>query len=391
MARLSAKDFKKGTRIEITQESNLLSLEKNAQMPAFMMGGMSFPLKKGEVYEVVADMKTSSPVVTTLQQVDDTNTIKELKSGQIFWVFLKEAMKVISFPEVKEADTSITDNELKLTESQEFVLVNKNNPALVYKGLEGITADSKDVIEGELVFNPKSGQRKKLKNLISLYGLLHNMSGSASSESFSHHYPYHSRKNGINEIEYNVRELQEVPYWFDGRHVDDLNNYKSLELRKYNSDTRKITETPIDFNVFEYVVEFIKTMERTSYFGPAVSRVTKEIMLANEVDKYPFILGSKFDYTKYDDIYEIPTEKDIYLDLALKTLKLKKKDVYSHNNNGFMAIAFETQEKMEEFKSVYKHPEKVLKEYRTEDVIYEPRIMENEKLKKIENNSKLKM
>ena len=93
------------------------------------------------------------------------------------------------------------------------------------------------------------------------------------------------------------------------------------------------------------------------------------------------MFSAKFDHTQFQ--YETPQEKDIYVDLALKAFKMKKKDTIHYNNKDYACVAFKTEKKRDEFAQHYKNTEKQVNLYQTQEIIHSTQ--------KADNKSKVKL
>lgn len=91
-----------------------------------------------------------------------------------------------------------------------------------------------------------------------------------------------------------------------------------------------------------------------SLHGEAVSALADQLAKADQLEKYPHVFSAYFDERHFRTDFEVPREKDLYLELALKQLGLKKKDAPLVNKDGFSAIAFETKAELDAFSAAYK-------------------------------------
>lgn len=369
---LKSRDMVKGMIIEFTNSIGKIQLGDQYEL-------IKAPYKGGSSALSIELLKVGSP--------EGTKPIK------IFWVYVNGIMKVISTPQVE--NEAFSANELKASSNEEYLFVSNTNDKLYYRDLKQYhTPKSDDVIIGNLVFTKKSGQRKRIKNIQSLYGFLHNHSGAFNDKNWPG--MHQSYKQPMSENRHFMHGFVNVEYWFENS-GDLKEEFKHLELRKYNRDTRKVAEVPVDFSPYAYVLKHFEQVNVTYHYSEAVSNVLNQLMEKQKWQEDSYIVISKFDYKKYNYLEDIPKEKDVLFDLAIKTMGLKKKDCFYYNKNGFAAIAFQTQEEAEKFVSLYKDNDKIINIISKDELVRDSRINLNNMSNFYENEpitsqpSKLKM
>jgi hypothetical protein len=341
MAALKSRDMIKGMIVEFTNSIGKLQL--------------------GEQYEMVrAPYKDGSTALSIdLKKVGSDETVKPIS---VWWIYVNDIIKVISSPDIQRE--TFEAHELKAAHNEEFLFVSKTNEKLFYRTIKdnwydnhGKKAD--DVIVGNLVFSKKSGQRKRLKNTQALYGFLHNHSGAANANNWSNiGYRYNEP---ISEKAHHMHAFLNNEYWFENN-GDLKEEFKHLELRKYNRDTRKVLDVAVDFDAYGYVNKHFEQVNITYHYSEAVSNVIVQLLENQKWDNFSHIVLTKFNVVDYNTIYDdLPREKDVLFDVALKTMGIKKKDYANYNKNGFAAIAFATEEQANQFLSLYKDKEKIVK------------------------------
>lgn len=347
---VKSKDLHEGTVIEVVSTNYMM-----------FFGDFTKPNKDymgiGEKY-TVTKVKRSTPLVVHLKQVDGE------KQGGIFLTFINKDIKVVSQPEIEAVNNTDPNT---LAPNEEFILVKKGDPTQFYNDYVACK-DSYHIQTNEeaVIFTKKIGQRKKIKNKLALTGICNITSGMFNSD-----YWYFKSKD-LNKSEkqlhdYHMEIIRDTPYWYGSRQIANVESLKELELRKYNKDTRKVSDTIVNFDCYEYVTNFINKMQNAYNYGIGVASVTDELKNKGLESDYPFLFASKFDHTKFE--YNPPSEKDIYVDLAFKALKLKKKDVIHYNDKGFVCMAFKTEDEREAFIKEYKNSEKIQKLYLTSEIL----------------------
>lgn len=370
---LKSKDMKKGVVIEVTSLNNMMFFGD-----IFNTRSKKELMAIGEQYELVKDVKKSGgALIATLKQINGN------KGGEVFWVFINKEIKIISIPTPVVNNNPSSETELKLSDNEEYIIVKKSNPQLFYKSLASqyhyagrTVLDKNETLDGSFVLTNKIGQRKKFKNLQSLYGFLHNASGKLS---------YGYMRDFSPEEEYHMHALQNIPEWAMGDGILKVNDLKEVELRKYNTETKTVSSQAVEFDLYDYVKKYSQKMDITKLYGEAISHVIMELTEQNKINELPYIFSAKMDYSKYKYIESVPKEKDIYLDLLLKELGLKKKDCIMYNNKGFIAIACEGEEKAKEYAKKYQNKEKM------QSILSVNEILNNSKLKEenLESSNKL--
>lgn len=369
---LKSKDMKKGVIIEVTSVNNMMFFGD-----IFNHRSQLQPMAIGEQYELVKDVKKSGSALTaTLKQVGGN------KGGDIFWVFINNDIKVISSPAPVMNNNPSSDTELKLNDNEEYIIVKKSNPQLFYKSLASQYHSSRtilnkyEILDTSFILTNKIGQRKKFKNLQSLYGFLHNASGKLS---------YNYMRNFSPEEEYHMHALQNIPEWAMGDGILKINDLKDVELRKYNTETKTVSSQAVEFDLCSYVKKYSQKIDLTKLYGEAISNVVVELIEQNKQDELPYIFSAKMDYSKYKYSDDIPKEKDVYLDLLLKEFNLKKKDCILYNNKGFIAIACENEDRAKEYAKKYQNKEKIQSILSVEEILNNPKIQRED----LENSNKL--
>jgi hypothetical protein len=347
---VKSKDLHEGTVIEVTSTEYMM-----------FFGGYnpsaSDYLAVGEQYEV-KKIKRSTPLVVHLKHVDSN------KGGGIYFTYLNKHIKIISQPELETVDNTDPNT---LAPNEEFILVKKGDPTQFYNSyIECKDYNYTQTNEDALVFTKKIGQRKKIKNKLALMGVINLTSGMFDP------YYWHQKNKGLNKAEQDLHEyhmavIKDTPYWYELKQVINVESFKDIELRKYNKDIRKVSDTVADFDCYGYITGFINKMHNVYNYGSGVAAVIDDLKNKGLENDYPFLFSTKFDHTKFK--YNPPSEKDIYVDLALKSLKLKKKDVIHYNDKGFVCVAFKTEEERDIFIKEYKNTEKVQTLYLTNDIL----------------------
>lgn len=341
MATLKSRDMIKGMIVEFTNSIGKIQL--------------------GDQYELVrAPYKDGSTALSIdLKKVGADDTVKPLS---VWWIYVNNIIKVISSPNVEHE--AFAANELKAAHNEEFLLVSKDNEKLYYRTIvdnyyQNYGKKPDDVVVGNLVFTKKSGQRKRLKNTQSLYGFLHNHSGAFNSKNWPD--VYNTYNKPMTEKVHHMHGFLNTDYWFEND-GDLKEEFKNLELRKYNRDTRKVLDIAVDFDSYAYVQKHFEQVNITYHYSEAVSNVVVQLLEAQKWNDFEYIVLSKFNVTDYDCLYDdMPREKDVLFDVALKTMAIKKKDYANYNKNGFAAIAFTSKEQADQFLTLYKDKEKLVK------------------------------
>lgn len=359
---LTTRNLKPDTIIEITSTGDLGLLQKNSDS----FDSNETPLSIGEQYKVISCKKHNSTSYSVqLEQLNGE------KNGFIFISFLTKYAKIVQAVMVTKNE-NITASDLTLDEHEEYVLVHKNDPTLLFKSTYDLANHKNDVIIGTLLFNKQLSQRKKIKNLQSLNGILNSMSNVNNTNFFNQH-----NHNTLSEEAYHLISLRDIPYWVQGNESVDFNDVAQLELRKYDRDNKKIYDTPVNYDCYQKVINIMTSYNMTRQYGQAVSKVVSSLTTDEKENEYPFLLSAKFNRNTLDklgrdsDAYK---EKDVYFELALKEANYKKKDIYYYNNNSFVCIAFTNEEELKKFKSLYHNDEKEITIINTFDVINDPKV-----------------
>lgn len=353
MAKLKAADVKKGMVLEAVKSTVdvLEHLVPEGSDPFDVICGavQPIPIVAGRKYKVLKDCKKYGGSALMLY-VEDLSTGKR---GSGFWTYYGSVFKEDSPSPAPKAE-GFSASDQRLNDGEEYVIVRKGNPAMAFAGIDfpGRSTDKSDVVEGNLAFSPKIGRRKRFKNLQALTGFLHNSTGCLDRSAWYLHFQSKPNK----DRSFNLRGLNNMPDWVGG--AKESQSFGLLELRKYDCAARKVLPQAVDFEIAGYCAKFEAAFHLTYLYGPAVSQCISKALEQESAARWVF--WSKFDPSKFSEAWEAPEEKDIYVDLALKALGIKKKDALVSNDKGFAAVAFETREQAEQFMAAYKkEPDKV--------------------------------
>ena len=301
--------------------------------------------------------------------------LKNLKTGyehDVFWVFIKPRIKIISTPEEDTEKMSFSPSDISLNENEEYVIVHKDKPNLFYKttfyhGYHDLKED--EFLEGSAVFTAKKGYRKKYKNRQSLNAFLSGVAGGRD---------WRINQNTPLENVYHVSGFfAKTPEYFEASYPKGFVAMakECFLLKKYNKDTKTLYSESVDFSIKDYLENIKRKVQDTFNYGEAISQVLGELREAKKQEDYPFIFSVKYNANDYENalkIYnggssDIPRDKDIFFELLIKESKAKKKDLFFYNKNGFAAIACNTKEMLDYYKEGYVNPMKVVNIYNTED------------------------
>lgn len=372
---IRSKDLTQGSILEVTSTNDMMFFGSPLNL-------RTTKLLVGEQYEVLKVSK--SPIGVSLQQMNGD------KKGDIFLIFISGSMKIISQPQVKEVIKKYNNQDFQLNPDEEFLLTSKTHPNRVFKDYQPANQplEKDDILLGNLVLSKKSGQRKRFKNKLALLGYLNNLTGLFSDnmwyDFFKNDEFYKENKEIAKEQKYHLHAvLSNLPNWLGGNGLSTLEDLRDLEIKKYDTQTRKILPEVIDFDVYEHVQKFSHSFQITRLYGEAVSKVVTELMKNNQLDQTPYLFATQFDFKKFQYEYQIPTEKDIYLDVALKKMGLKKKDVIQHNDKGFMCIAFASEDERQQFAKEYQNKEKLVKFLSVYEVLAHPELNPVKNIKKL--------
>lgn len=338
---LKSSELSKGTLLEATGSACELFVNDDEDFTT-QLPGNGQPAAAGKLFMV--ERVTSSPITVFLSEVGGP-----LK-GHNFLVWISGAFKIHSQPAAASTET-FSPREPKLNANEEFVLVSKANPDLVFRCIDDTsrTHDKNDSVVGNLTFNSKSGQRKKFKTMQTLTGFLHNASGLLDPSPWHFHFKKHPDK----AREFHLHALDQLPDWVGGPKVDQ--DFDKLELRKYDRDSRKISLAFVDFDLSGYLAKFKEVFNLTFLYGEAVSGLAAKLAEDQALDAFPFVFCTEFDSSKFKYRHESPREKDLYADLAIKQLGLKKREVPSVNKNGFAAVGCSSLAQAEALSKAYKN------------------------------------
>lgn len=319
----------------------------------------------GEQYEIIKCGKKNGALVLDLKQ-----TTEPYKQGKQWVVFCNNHFKIISKPTT--IDNNFKETEPLLNNDEEFVIVNKVNPELYLITVNYIFSDNglrsdntDDIIEGDLIFTKKKGQRKRLKNLQSLHGFLLNLT------SFLNDFYFEEDKNVL----YHLHPLFNTPGWTHNvSNKIDLEVLKNLELRKYNTTTKSVYSQAVDFDIYENVKNKVNKFNLTKKYGEAVTHILCSLKENDKVLDYPFLVSIKYTQKFLEDIqYNYHSrcfiEKDTEFDLAIKSLKIKKSENNYYQNNSFACMAFKSESDAVSFKNVYNSSNKKLEILNTNDLL----------------------
>lgn len=349
---IQTKQLNIGTVLEVTSTNDMMFFG-DAFRPI-----SQHQLLLGEQYEVTK-IRKASPITIFLKQKNGS------KEGDIYMSFINQDMKVVSQPQLEAKPEHTEPNTI--ADNEEFILVKKGDPTQFFKDFHYNKDDRYiQTDENALIFEKKIGQRKKFKNKLALTGVLNMMSGMMNYNYWYYYFKDSSEANKEVQQQH-LKIFEDAPYCFQCRQITNIESLKDLELRKYNKDTRKVSDQAIDFDCYQYVVNFIEKTQHIRLFGVGVASVVYELSENNQTQEYPYLFSSKFDHTKFE--YNTPQEKDVYVDLALKALKLKKKDVIHYNNKGYTCVAFKTEEERQKFVDNYKNTEKQVHLYTTDEIL----------------------
>lgn len=355
-SKLTSMNLRKGTVLEVLEDV-VMPADKGdgAHVSASYLGGAGkVSLLKGEKYEVTKVSKEGgSAYVVRMSQVGGS------KRAQNFLVFLAH-LAIHSQPEVTPDDVTAGPTEAKLNVNEELVLVSKSDPSKVFKAIDDAFYASSSSIDAKndvkvdgLVLSSKTGQRKKFKNIQTLYGFLNNASGCMDHNALYH---YFNGGGGTKAEQFHLHAMDGMPAWVGGAAYDK--GLKHLEVRKYDREARKVLGVAVEFDIQAYLDKYKASFNVTLRHGEAVSAVAGEI--AQELgmegfEKYPFVCAVEFDASKFADRRLVPREKDLYMELAIKQLGWKKKDLFACNKNGFAAVACKSKEDAQALMDAYKN------------------------------------
>lgn len=282
------------------------------------------PFAAGDQFEV--ESCKGKPIILKMKHIPSG------LSGACFFV-MAPGLKIISTPEKPPEADKPGESAIKLGENQEYVVVLKSNPALVFRGFakEPIAGD---IQHGQALFHPKSGQRKAFKNIQALVGFLNNASGAYDSEAT---FRWHSAMTPRQAM--NMRADRDRPDWVNGS--DHRSELELMELRKYDKAARKILAAAIPLNLRAFADKAMASIELTLAHGEAVSALAQKLAEADGFEQ-GWILNTWPDESKFET-HEAPTDKDLHLELAIKASKIDKKSTLGAQKNGFTAAAFKNQ------------------------------------------------
>lgn len=342
MARITSRDLQKGTTLTVVQQGPLFP-------PNFSYlganGGVTL-LAVGEVFEVLRCAKgNTASMELHLKEVGG--------AGRTGWQFLGQAaplFEVLSQPEAPQALPRAAESDPRLSDDEEFAIVLKSDPAQWFQQVHTsrLVESPDQTAINQLIFTTKSGKRKRFKNMQAVGLHLREISGSLHDE----HWRDLLSDPSTRERAFHLHSLDSFAY--RGNPPDHAIPLPEIEIRKYNRDTRKLASIPVDYDVAGYIAKFRATMLLLSLHGEAVSALADQLAKADQLEKYPHVFSAYFDERHFRFAFEVPREKDLYLELALKQLGLKKKDAPLVNKDGFSAIAFETKAELDAFSAAYK-------------------------------------
>lgn len=346
---INSKELKPGTLIEATADHRLRT-DKD-----YWLAQGSLIISKGDILKVDKCSKNGGSAFTLrLTQVLPEGSSGTPQTGSDFLVSIKGCYQISSLSETAaQVIGARSVRDPKLNDDEEFVLVLASNPQQFYKTeydksyVPQWASESHITMADPLVLTSRIGQRKKFKNMATLLGFLHNCSGLLSSG----HWWSHFRTHPNDDQAFNLKGLDDLPDWVGGAESDI--DFTALELRKYNTTTRKVGAVKVDFDLAGYLSKFKMVFQLTFLYGEAVSALVNQLAEGEKLSDYPFVFSAKYHEAKFPETWKCPKDKDIYIDLALKKLGLKKKEVPLVNKNGFAAVAFKTQAELDQFAAAY--------------------------------------
>lgn len=348
--------MKKGTIIEMTEDIIDTFNKPNS-------------LFKGEQF-VVKDKMSKQGGSALIANIKNIKTESE---HEVFWVFIKPRIKIISTVEENVDKIDFSPSEISLNENEEYVIVHKDKQDGFYKttfysGYHNLKND--EFLEGSALFTTKKGYRKKYKNRQSLNAFLNGIAGARD---------WRINQNTPLENIYHVSGFfAKAAEYFETSYPSGFSTTAKefFVLKKYNKDTKTLYEEPVNFSIKNYIENLEKKVSDTFNYGEAVSQVLGMLRENEKLTEYPFIFSTKYnaeDYKNELKIYNgctnnIPRDKDIFLELLIKESGKKKKDLFFYNKNGFAAIACNEQDMVEYYKKGYINPMKVVKIYKTNEI-----------------------
>jgi len=301
--------------------------------------------------------------------------IRNLKTGmeqEVFWVFIKHRIKIISTVEEDSSKNSFAPSDISLNENEEYVIVHKDKPNLFYRTVfypsyHALAKD--DFIEGDAIFTAKKGYRKKCKNRQSLNAFL---SGIAGGRDWTI-----TQNTPLEKIYHISGFFANTEYYYEASYSSNFVAMakECFVIKKYNKDTKTAYDEAVKFSVKDYIENIEKKVEDTFNHGEAVSQVLGMLRENSKMDEYPYIFSTKYnaeDYKNELTIYNgssdnIPRDKDVFFELLVKESKKKKKDLFLYNKNGFAAIACKDKEMLDYFNNGYVNPMKVVNVIETKE------------------------
>ena len=326
---------------------------------------------EGEEYEIVRDRVSLEGIHGRYMEVRQING---QKTGSADYEYVREQATL-----TQKGVLVVThaEDDFSLNTDEEFVLVQKANPAMVLVTVQNrgwSEAHARDVDVGELVFSPLVGRRHRLKNKAVLLGYLNSLSG-ASDLDWHFFNPANPAEPEGRRQRFHLHGLYDQPEWVSNTEgLQHLSSGNLLELRKYNTSTRKISPVAIPFDCGAYLQRHVQTMNLTRLYGEAVSRVIAGLIEAGTLTSFTHVMDIHPALIPDPREDAIVNEKDIAVDLAFKRLGVKKKDIPHANQYGMAAVAFSSLAEANAFGAVYSNPEKVAVVIEVADIVAHPEI-----------------
>lgn len=319
----------------------------------------------GEQYEIIKCSKKNGALVLEIKQITEP-----YKQGKQWVVFCNNNFKIISKPEV--INTNFKENEPQLNNDEEFVIIHKTKPYLYLVGVEYMFADDslksdndEYILENDFIFTEKKSQRKRLKNIQSLHGFLINFTNFLSD--------FYSEKD--NTVLYHLHPLFNTSKWIHNvSNKIDLETLKNLELRKYNTTTKKVCSQAVNFDIYQSVLNKVNKFKLTKKYGEAVSHILSTLKEEEKVLDYPFLVSIKYNQSflesiNYDYNNSCFTEKDKEFESTIKELKIKKSENDYYQNNSFTCVAFKSELDAINFQKSYNSIERKVEILITNDLL----------------------
>lgn len=328
----------------------------------------------------VVEFKRSTPQKIKLE-LDDGRQIS------YFFSLLKDSMQLSQSDKDKLDNDSSEDSSTQLKVHEELALVLKSDASLYFKGNKGYFEAGKNKMVNSLCVTGQLSARKKIKNMQALNGVISSINNVLSDKVSSNY-----EKNDMQRHYYlNASPDSRAAYYFEGDSGIEVADLKLLEVRKYNLRTKKLAQSPVNFDLYTAAQRGILSFELSANFGVAVSKLVMAMLKDGKEKEFKYFVSiglKEVDKFKdlssvYRDYLDVIEEEKENFSKAVKNCGVARSGMKSNYYYTLGAAAFKSIEDRQKFLETFKSDRSVAKELGMTEILEHKNIVRNEHLNNV--------